>query len=181
MSYMDSQPLAANIAQGSIVLHGQVFGDYENASLAGRRALRRIPGDRMLINNVAFCLTLAGRAREADALFSGERIEGPYLLATRGMIDLGLGKISEGLARYDEAAESARAMIWRTEDAADFIKRLRAQEVLAIHQLHLGEHPGIPEDLMTVRVPKDWRENPDYLVLNRAAERLNVQWVVESG
>jgi tetratricopeptide (TPR) repeat protein len=179
ISLMNDYPLGANYASGAIVLYAHIFGEYESASEAGKKALRRIPADCTLINNVAFCLTLSGRAGEAWKVLAKADTENPYLLATRGLIDLGLGNVRRGLARYDEAAEFATARTRRPQDASDFQKLLRTQECLAIHQLGLNLHPDIPEDLTVARVPEDWREYPVYLVLNRVAQRLNVPWISE--
>jgi tetratricopeptide (TPR) repeat protein len=171
-------PVAASVA---VFLYGQVIGDYETASNTGIEALRRMPKDRMLVNNVAFSLTLAGRARQADDLLAGERFDDGHLLATRGLVDLGLGMVTKGLARYDQAAEFVRSTFRYEQDSAEFVQLMRNYEVLMLRHLGLAESPEIPDELRTTAVPKNWRLRPDYLVLHRVAERLKAPWVVTTG
>jgi tetratricopeptide (TPR) repeat protein len=177
-SHLATNQLNAVAARVTVFLYGQVIGDHEAASNIGLEALKRMPKDRLLINNVAFSLTLAGRARQADSLLAGERLDDGHLLATRGLVDLGLGMITEGLARYDQAAEFVRSTFRYEQDSADFVRLMRNHEVLVLHQLGFSESPEIPDELRTTSVPKNWRLRPDYLVLHRVAERLKVPWVV---
>jgi hypothetical protein len=179
-SHAAANPLDVRAVYGSIVLYGQITGDYESASKIGKSALRRFPVDRMLINNVAFCLALAGHIREADNLLAKENLDDSYLLATRGLVDLALGKISDGLARYDDAAKCAKSKIARADDAEDFVQLMRTQEVLIMHQFHYSEHAEVPKNLTVARVPRDWHNRTEYLILNRVAQRLDVPWVIDN-
>jgi len=179
VAHLMENPLDSNSARGAIVLHGQVFGDYDGASEIGMKALRRLPGDRLLINNVAFCLAMAGRGREADRMFVSGTLDNPYLLATRGLIDFSLGEIVSGLASYDEAAQFARSHTGRHEDAEDFVQLMRVQEVLALHQLGYDSRPEIPRYLRSVTAPRDWQTYVSYRIFRRISERLNVPWVTQ--
>jgi tetratricopeptide (TPR) repeat protein len=177
LEHLIENPLDVRAARGAVVLHGQVFGDYDGASEIGMKALRRLPGDRDLINNVAFSLALAGHGDEAGRIFVRDELDNQYLLATRGLIDFALGNIASGLASYDEAAQFARSHTRRSEDADEFVQLMRVQEVLALYQLGHESSPKIPQKLRSASVPRTWYMNVNYLVYRRIAERLNVPWV----
>jgi tetratricopeptide (TPR) repeat protein len=177
MEYAEANPLDPDAIRGAIILHGQVFGEYDLAAEIGQRALRRIPADRMLRNNVAFCLTLAGRARDADQVLAKQTLDDPFLLATRGLVDFGLGKVASGLAHYDEAARLGSSVM-SGETEADFSRLLRTQEVLVLHQLGLTTHADVPQELLVTAVPAEWQRDPTYLLLHRVAEREDIPWNV---
>lgn len=177
VAHADANPLDVDAVRGAIILHGQVFGDYEAAAEMGKRALRRIPADPSLVNNAAFCLALAGHTREADKVLAGHALDNPFLLATRGLVDFGLGKVADGIARYDEAARLIRSKVRHADDAGDFEQLLRTNEVLALFHFGLATHPDVPIELRTALVPARWQCVPGYLLLRKVAERLHVPWI----
>jgi tetratricopeptide (TPR) repeat protein len=99
-------PTAAAVA---VHFLGDLSGRYEEAAQYGLEALRRIPGDRPLSNNVAYVLALLGRTSEARRILRhvGHVDSVVAVRATEGLIALLEGHISDGMNAYAEAAEWA--------------------------------------------------------------------------
>lgn len=167
-------PLDVEAVRGALILQAQIKGDYEVAASAGLAALSRIPGDPMLRNNVAFCLTLAGRASEAMAVLQRQPLDDPYLLATRGLVEFGLGHVSEGLHWYNKAADHAVGAQRDTDETGGFLLLLRIQEALALLQV-APEHPEAKVLIAAVPAPEAWPDETSYLILRRVAARLGLR------
>jgi len=175
ITYATDNPLDLDAVRGALILQGQIFGEYDQAAKAGLIALRRAPGDLMLRNNVAFCLAWAGRAHEAHEVLRRQKLDDPYLLATRGLVDFGLGRVAAGLAWYDRAEMQAVKILPNADDVADFVGLLRNQESLALQQLVPG-HVATWTLAKSVAPPSGWLEDPRYLILERVASRLGRGW-----
>jgi tetratricopeptide (TPR) repeat protein len=102
-------PVAASVA---VHLLGDVKGRYDEAIELGYEALRRAPGDRALINNVAYTLAVVGRPAEARRLMARlpRKTQTVALRATAALIDLADGAIERGIAGYLEARDAALEM-----------------------------------------------------------------------
>ncbi|QHT54646.1 hypothetical protein GXP71_00045 [Cellulomonas sp. H30R-01] len=167
-----ANPLDTAAVRSAVVLQGQILGEYSAAADFGLSALRRAPGDVMLLNNVAFCLILAGRLGEAVTLLSGVRAEDPYLFATRGMAAFAQRELEEGLRWYDDAAAAARKVIVAEGELESFLRLLRANELVAMQELNLVSPRFLEEFGQLVGEPLDWPEDPSFLILRKRLERL---------
>ncbi len=169
--YADRNPLDLDVIRSAVILRAQVLGEYGEAADVGLQALRRAPGDLMLRNNVAFCLALAHRASEAYSMFKDQELEDPYLLATRGLIDIGLGRVVDGMRWYDRAAEAAVSMIADKAEAEDFVLLLRTQEWLSLQQLAPEDEASraFPEPVAAVVAGRD---DSRYAILRVVMRRL---------
>jgi tetratricopeptide (TPR) repeat protein len=173
--HADSNPLDLDAVRAGVILQGQIFGQYGEAADKGIAALRRFPCDSVLKNNIAYCLALAGRAVEADQVLRNLALDDPIVIATRGLVDLALGRVEEGLQRYDEAEASVSDQSMRSEEADDFRRLLRAFESLAVRELGLSARDGVPEEFLSLPVHDDWETDRRYLVLRRILERASHQ------
>lgn len=179
--FAEAFPLDVVAVRGALVLEAQVFGRYGEAAESGLKALRRMPGDPMLGNNVAFCLALAGRGADALAVLKRFPQDDPYLLATRGLAYLSLGAVDKGLRLYDKAAELARNVVRRPEDSDDFERLLRLQELVAQRQFGLFDSAD-SKSVAPPMIPSDWMSDPRYILLRSVCERVSEPWpAVEAG
>lgn len=81
--------------------------DMAGAISAGKEALRRIPDEPLLRNNVAFAFAQLGQTTEARRMLGGHILENPVMWATWGFIELKDGNFDAGLAAYERAAKEA--------------------------------------------------------------------------
>jgi tetratricopeptide (TPR) repeat protein len=126
---------------GAFSLLGMLYVDgLEDAELAIElfgRGLERWPADVILRNNLAYSLLLAGRVDEAASILqklaeeSTTAESATYVLATRGLLELYRGRLSDGWRLYEEAAATApsaalreRAKVKRDLEMARALLRL---------------------------------------------------------
>lgn len=179
LEYAQGNPLDVEAAVEAVYLRAYALGEYAEAGHLGLEALRRVPADKMLINNTAYALAMSGRGAEASQLLqSVQDVEDPYLIATRGLVALATGDAESGLALYDEAAD----VIARTapdDDRDPLLRVLRANEVIALVQLNLKDKAFATPELESIHAPDDWESDSRFKMLKLAASRIGVPWVTE--
>jgi tetratricopeptide (TPR) repeat protein len=172
ISWASTSPLDPRALASEVVQIGQSLDDYERASETGLEYLRRFPHETVLANNIAFALAFARRFDEAEKVLLPFEVEDVYLTATRGLIELGRGRVAEGLAGYDRAAEIAREHDGRSEEIQPFMDVMRAQETLAIFHFGLEGSELIPPDLKYISAPEGWEDDLRVRPLIDLAKRL---------
>lgn len=171
--WADRQPLDANAAAAAVHLEAQVLGQYEWAGERGLQALGRVPWSPELRNNTAFALALANRSDEAARVLEVLEVDTFISLATRGLIALSAGAVSEGLEKY-------RASIAKVTMEADPADKPALISLIAMNAYLACRHFGIevqpPDDLLPSHLPPEWRHMPAFLLLERVAKREGVVW-----
>lgn len=90
-------------------LLGEIEGNYEQAAELASAAFRDYPTIGSA-NNLAFCLALSGRGREAlPVLDTFDEHDLPYFGATRALALISIGRTREGTERYIKAERDARS------------------------------------------------------------------------
>lgn len=164
-------PMAATAA---IVALGIGAEQWEEASRIADEALARFPSDRIIINNAAYVLAMAGRAQEAIEILRPAVGDDFVMKATLGLANLAAGNIDEGMRLYRAAAEAAEKVdpIWRS--------LMTAYQALVAKQLEIVESnlEGVIRALALAQSdpPKDWRNRPDFLRLWNVARRNDFGW-----
>ncbi len=170
--WAELEPLNADAVQLVMTLLGQVFGEFEPAAKVGVEALRRMPGNGLLRNNVAFLLVMSGRVGEAKRLLEKCEQSSPYLWATRGLAAIASGSIEEGLGWYDKAIEDVRRGGANEEEIEEFRRFARLYEMLGLYRLGLSK----VELGFAVELPEDWLIDTRYLILKELAHRVGAPW-----
>jgi tetratricopeptide (TPR) repeat protein len=144
-------PVAAAVA---IQLLGSAAGRPQEAIELGRSALKRAPGDALLVNNLAFRLALSGELSEARAVLRKLRTreDAPAVLATKGLVELLAGNVGAGIDGYRRA--EARALKQGNERLAQlaglnlqFALRRADPAALAKHHVQLEAAVSIPPSM----------------------------------
>jgi hypothetical protein len=128
----------------------------------GTQALRRMPGVRVLQNNVAYALALSGRPGLARRYVPDD--EDVYSIATESLIALQIGDKAAGEAGYDRAAEVA-------ESRGDYelAQLVRLQKLLVMARQR-GEQ--LPEPIMIELKEAAGKDDVRYAVLWAVARSL---------
>lgn len=103
-----SDPFDVLAAAIQSYLYSEYTMDYDKAAEVARRGLRTNPGNELLENNLTYALICANRLEEA-ARAMPKTVDHPSTAATEGLLALKRGRIDEGIAWYDRAAEMAVA------------------------------------------------------------------------
>jgi Flp pilus assembly protein TadD len=171
-------PVAAGLA---IQLLGDLAGDRERAIELGRYAIRRAPGDSLLLNNLAYVLALSGEVREARAVLGKVTTPdvSPAVVATRGLIDLLSGDVPAGIAGYKRAGALA------VEQGKELVAQLAALNLdVALRRVdpEVLTRLGI-EVAPQVEIPKSSEDDPGIWLLATRAEHDGVRliWSRDSG
>lgn len=175
----EDNPLDAAIALTATYLQIYVTGDYAGAAELGLRTLRRFPVYDMLVNNTALALALAGRVVEAEKLIGriGQDRDNYYLVATKGLVELAKGNIREGLEFYARAGELI-GRIEQAEDRSELQFYLRVNKIVALAHFGLDVAASV-DNLSVISAPADWAQDARMVLLNLAAERAGVAWVID--
>ncbi len=176
LRWTTTSPLDPRAAGTAIILLSDALGDSSRAAGLGLDALKRVPGNSGLRNDVAYALVFAGRPEMALDVIQGTDDATAPFVATRGLIELALGHVSKGLTYYDDAARLGLINALDSADPAEFIPLLRTFECVAIHRLGLSEVSEVGADLARVGIPKGLEDTYMVRMLRRAAERAGMAW-----
>ena len=139
-------PLDPDAAAIAIQLRALALGDFEGAAAFGLQTVRRMPGHLLVRNNAAFAAALAGRGEDAARILNVLPVAStdltPYLLATRGLVDLSLGRVADGLREYEEAAELA------VSDSLNEVEGLRLRRLVEANRAFVLYHLGLSQHAM---------------------------------
>jgi Flp pilus assembly protein TadD len=166
-------PVAAAVA---VQLLADLAGDRDRAITLGVDALKRAPGDALLVNNLAYVLALAGRTREARTVLGKltEREDTPALVATRGLVEMLAGNVRAGLTGYVDARELA---VKQGSDRVALLATLNLK--LALHRVDRATLSKLGLDVTeTVVFPCSAEDDPVVWLLTRRAEHegIPVSW-----
>lgn len=166
-------PVAAAIA---VQYLSDLAGDREQAIDLGLDALKRAPGDALLVNNLAYVLALAGRTREARTVLGKlpERKATPALIATRGLVDMLSGNVRAGLTGYADARDLAM------KEGNERVARLASLNLkLALRRVDLTTLRNLGENVIEpVVFPSAAEDDPVVWLLARRAEHegIPISW-----
>lgn len=152
-------PLDPDAATAATFLLADVRGDYDEAVRIGQETLRRLPAELRLANNVAYALALAGRPKEARHYIVD--VDTPQHLATYALVQIASGRVEEGRADYERAAEMAT----RSGDG-ELADLVRLNAALALAQF-TGERSTDP----TAAIGADAEDSPVYALAQMMAAR----------
>lgn len=172
LDYAIANPLDIRAVRNAIFVYGTITGDFERSAEIGMSALRLAPRDEQLRNNVAYVLVLSGRPAEAEAILRSVDLDTPYLIATRGLVEFGLGNIDAGLDFYDQALANGRAEFADADEFVEFESLLRLHEALALRELGLWHSVQRVRIELSASPLPGWRVRSAYLPLYAAARRL---------
>jgi tetratricopeptide (TPR) repeat protein len=170
-----ANPLDADAATEAVYLRACALGEFSEAGDMGIEALARIPADRMLLNNTAYALAMAGRGKDAQRVLDGvDAGNDPYLTATQGLVHYALGDVQGGNVEYERAADLIRETAPRSE--RDWLLQyLRANQSTAGLALGLSTGRDVVADLSVGENP-DWNLDPRFLFIRALALRLGGAW-----
>ncbi|WP_148307887.1 tetratricopeptide repeat protein [Actinoplanes friuliensis] len=151
----------------SVYLLGAVEGKYSVAADCGLQALKRLPSSQIVLNNTAYCLAMAGRAREAVSVIHRMEVNRHVPVATAGLVAISMGDVETGLKFYRDAADLAKRELRHEDD------RRRVHAILGINQRIILRKmkrsvPAEHQDLLVpLKLPTNWRK---YASLSQLAE-----------
>jgi tetratricopeptide (TPR) repeat protein len=164
-------PTASALAVHLLV---DVAGDASAAGDLGLAGLRRMPHSRLLANNTAYALALAGRINDARSVLARipESVEDVAITATRALVKIMSGETDEGIRGYRRAYELARK---REEPGLMALVSINA--AMAVSRAAAPDEPtsDVPES-MPLALPPKWEERPDFWI---SGERLRRELGVE--
>ncbi|MEU3768075.1 hypothetical protein AB0E55_23740 [Amycolatopsis keratiniphila] len=156
-----------NAASAAFLIHAEVTGDLDLSCNMARSALARFQYDSLLVNNAAYVLATAGRAKEARAAINQIEEKPFYLVATAGLVELALGHIDSGLKLYRKAS----AMVDGYQDSSVKLSLMRLHQVLSLRRLGIYDtidnRELFAKSLPDVNLPSDWQERPEFVLLWR--------------
>ncbi|MBB5856458.1 tetratricopeptide repeat protein [Amycolatopsis umgeniensis] len=156
-----------NAVSAAFLIHAEVTGDLELSCSMARSALSRFRHDALLVNNAAYVLATAGRAKEARAAVHQIEEKPFYLVATAGLVELTLGHIDSGLKLYRKAS----AMVDDYWDSNAKLALMRLHQVLSLRRLGIYDKIDSMElfakSLPDVNLPSEWQERPEFVLLWR--------------
>lgn len=181
--WVEKEPYDVTAVALYVMWLGQIGLDWPKAACEAERALTRFGGDRMIVNNAAYALALAGRMGRAMSVIGRVADRNDYyLVATRGLVELSCGRVEEGLRSYRDAATLAD----RDSDGDAARALMTLHQALAVHQLGLMRDEKVLRHLSagalpTVPLPDDWQDRPDFVLLHEAARRRGWLWPLAIG
>lgn len=167
------EPENAGAAAAVIVSIGIGEERWTEAAVVADDALRRFPDDRSVINNAAYVLAMSGRAPEAIRVIEEFSERDFVLTATLGLAHLANGDIDAGTRLYREAADQAEKV------DPDWRSLMTAYQAMVVRQLKLDgdAHRELQALLLApVELPKDWRDRPEFIRLQRLFVEHGYPW-----
>lgn len=165
----DSQNSGA--AAAAVVSMGIGAERWDEAALIAEDALARFHGDRVVLNNSAYVLAMAGRAADAITLLESEDDPSFFIRATLGLAYLAKGDIHTGMRLYREAAVEAE-----TKDPAAHVL-MTLYQALVTRQLGLDTQENINAlALAPVPLPSNWANTPEFLRLKGVCDQRGYEW-----
>jgi len=174
--WTSASPLDPRAAGTAIILLSDAMGDSGRAAHLGLDALKRMPGNSGLRNDVAYALVFAGHLDLAREVIRMTDDATAPLVATRGLIELAAGNVSKGLQYYDDAARLGGTKGQDHADPGEFVSMLRIYEAVSIHRLGLADRPEVEAGLAELRIPKSLEDKYMVGMLRPAAERAGMAW-----
>jgi tetratricopeptide (TPR) repeat protein len=167
VAWVKDEPLNSTPAVAATYLLADVAGDLEAASEIGLQALRRMPAAKMLANNVAYALALAGRAEEARRWVPEDH--SPQSAATAGLVAMRLGDRKQAVKCYRRALSRAA----KTNDP-DLVALVALNAKMAVHCFggDLTEDDlGVP----AVELSDAWGDQARFEIIRRKLDRMGIE------
>jgi Flp pilus assembly protein TadD len=169
VEWADSEPFNPVAAGSAIRLLGDLADDRQRAIELGHDAIRRAPGDSLLLNNLAYVLALSGNTREARAVIGKVTMPdmSPAVIATRGLIDVLSNNVAAGIVEYERAGTLAVAQ------GRERIAELAALNLdVALRRIDPATLKGMSIDLPPqLVIPDSVKDDPSVWLLAKRAER----------
>ncbi|MBB3043452.1 hypothetical protein [Nocardioides soli] len=168
------EPNNPGAAAAAVVSIGIGEENWAEAALIAEFALRHFPENKVVVNNSAYVLAMAGRADEAIDVIEALGYDDFVLKATLGLAHLAKGDIPTGMRLYREAADEA--------EKDDPVNRslMTAYQAMVIRQLKVVD--SIPklqieaQMLVPVALPEDWQDRADFIRLHHLFEMHGYSW-----
>jgi tetratricopeptide (TPR) repeat protein len=167
VAWVKDEPLNSTPAVAATYLLSDVAGDPEAASELGLQALRRMPAAKMLANNVAYSLTLAGRAEEARRWVPEDH--SPQSAATAGLVAMRLGDQEQAVQCYRRAFSRAA----KSNDP-DLVALVALNAKMAVHCFggDLTEDDlGVP----AVEFSDSWDDQARFEIIHQKLDRMGIE------
>jgi Flp pilus assembly protein TadD len=109
VKWSETHPFNPVAAAFAMQMLGSFSNERERAIALGLEAITRAPGDKLLVNNVAYALALEGRTREARTVLGkiATTETTPAVVATRGLVEMISGNVRVGMKGYADAGALA--------------------------------------------------------------------------
>lgn len=163
LAWREEQPFdpEPSIVAGTLLSY--IRGDHKRAVEIELEALKFHPADEILRNNVAYVLALSGDTSRARRVLTRDE-ESPYVVATRGLIEIVDGRVDAGLDLYDRAADLA--VEWgKTHDEPQLSQLIRLRKEILILER------GLQRNSQVLRTLWDMEDDDPRVHLFRAAVR----------
>jgi tetratricopeptide (TPR) repeat protein len=108
--WMDADPMSSLASCHAMFLLSDARNEPDLAVAIGRRANHRISPNPDVGCNLAYALALSGKTDEAARVVDGLRLDSPYVVATKGLIEMRRGHVDEGAALYEDAERLAQVV-----------------------------------------------------------------------
>jgi predicted Zn-dependent protease len=168
------EPNNPGAAAAAVVSLGIGEERWPEAACVAEEAIRRFPDEKVVVNNAAYVLAMAGDPARAIAAIEHVGIDEFFLKATLGLANLAAGNITDGMRLYREAADQAE------RDDRALRSLMTAYQALVMRQLKLADCVPANEleatALAPVPFPDDWANRPDFIRLKNLADRHGYPW-----
>ena len=173
LAWFEDQPFSTRAATFATYVSSSILEQYDRSERVLHAALVSNPDHPILLNNLVYVLANVGRLDEAEKQFERINLKSAdsqsqiVLLATRGLLAMRRGRLSEGRGLYLESIAGAR-----------LIKNKKYRALAAIHLAHeegLANTELFPEALaFAEKESKDLQSEPDILLFLRRLRHMHV-------
>jgi hypothetical protein len=176
-AWLTHDPFDSRAPSLFLMVAGPLFGRWDESSSTAIRAIERFGVDEWIVNNAAYALALGGHCERAEAAIESASINNYYVKATKGLVQLGRGRIGAGLRLYRDAAQDAD----READGGAARCLMTLHEGMAIRHFGLLDVAHVEEQVIAgalppVALPDDWRTRPAFVLMERIAAGRGWPW-----
>jgi len=172
--WFELDPNDSHAACAAVVALGIGLERWSEAESIADFAIRKFPNDRVIVNNSAYVLAMAGRPKEAIRLLQSRADHDFVFRATLGLAHLAAGELDTGMRLYRQAASQAE------KEGTESLSLMVAYQALVMRQLGVDE-AGDPTRvsalaLAPVPLPDDWAERSEFLRLRGLCRMRGYTW-----